>query len=143
MAEKLGRVEVVLEGQAEQDVLRFNLETVTPIDHKGAPQGTPIFRRITFVTRVMHGMHDATSWVVNEPRAPHNLKNGVIKLHNKDGEQYQTIEWTKGFVERAEWVLPDTESDEQRTVYMEYTIVASKVAIGGIEMENPWQREYA
>ncbi len=143
MAERLGRVEVMLEGQPEQEVLRFDLETVTPLDFKGAPQGQPIFRRITFVTRAMHGMHDAVGWVVNEPRAPHNLRNGVIKLYNKDGAEYQQIEWTKGFVERAEWSLPDTEADEQKRVHMAYTIVANKVAIGGKELENPWSREYA
>jgi hypothetical protein len=136
--ERLGRVEVMIEGQPEQDVLKFQMEAVTPIDFKGAPQGQPLFRRLTFVTRVMEGMHDAVSWTVNEPRAPHNLKNGTIKFYSKDGDNYQTMEWAQGFVERADWILPDAEKEEQQRVLMQYQIVARKVSIGGVELVNPW-----
>lgn len=140
MPEKLGRIEVMIEGQPEQEVLRLQLETVTPIDYKGAPQGQPLFRSIKFTTRVMRGLHDAVAWTINEPRAQHNLRNGTINFYDKDGAHYQTLEWANGFVERANWVLPDTERDEQQRVLMEYKIVAEKVTIGGVELANPWTR---
>jgi len=140
MAERLGRIEVSIDGKPEQEVLRLNVETVTPIDYKGAPQGQPLFRRIVFTTRVMQGLYDAVAWTINEPRSAHNLRNGVINFYDSEGQQYQTLEWSDGFVERADWVLPDTEKDEQQRVLMEYQIVAGKATIGGIELVNPWTR---
>jgi len=138
MAERLGRVEVMIEGEPEQALLSFQLQAETPHDPKGAPQGQPLFRRLTIVTRVMQGMHEAVAWCINEKRAPHNLRNGVMKFYDKDGEEYQTLEWTNGFIERADWVLPDAEKDEEQRVYMEYQIVAHRLSIGGIELENAW-----
>lgn len=142
MAERLGRVEVMIEGQPEQEVLQFVLEAETPIDYKGAPQGQPVFRRLTFTTRVMQGMHDAVGWCINEPRTAHNLRNGTVKFYDKNGENYQTLEWTNGFIEDAAWLLPDAEKDEQQRICMKYQVVAQRINIGGVELANPWPNIY-
>lgn len=140
ITERLGQVQVSIEGNPEQEVLRFQVETITGIDDKGAPQGAPVVRRLCLTTRVHEGLFDAAQWAVNEPRAKHNLKNGIIKFYNKDGENYQTLEWTNGFIEKAEWVLPDAERSEEQRVYMQYQIVVNKMSIGGAELVNPWTR---
>lgn len=137
-----GQIQVSIEGNPDQEALKFELELITRKtsdgDLSGPPQGQPILRRITLDTRVQ-GLADAAEWTLNKVKTARNLRNGAITFYDQEGAEYQKLEWTKGFIEKAEWFVDESERSEAMRGVMQYQFVVSEITIGGVALKNPVQ----